>query len=88
MRSLQCDVSFADYHDDDRITTILCMYIHGVKGGSPNELVSQPRSDNPNTLFFSLFNEPQKAHKEPNGISQSNWLTTTEVCEVKKRKNK
>lgn len=63
MRSVQCDVSFADYHDDDRDDTAYYVHthIHGVKGGSPNELVPQPRSDNPNTLFFSLFNEPQKA---------------------------
>lgn len=42
MRSLLCDVGFADDHDDyddDDDTR--------VKGGSPNE----PRSDNADTLF-------------------------------------
>lgn len=74
MRSLLCDVGFADDHDDcddgdddddvDDDTR--------VKGGSPNEfdsghaLITQ-------TLCFPIFNEPQNAHKEPNSISPT-WV--------------
>lgn len=72
MRS--CDVGFADdhddYDDDDDDDT-------RVKGGSPNELDSSHALIT-QTLCFPIFNEPQNAHKEPNGIPPA-CLSWTEV---------